>query len=111
MFRYGISAPLLEKPGSPVYTIVCGGYQFDKEDGMAIKTMQKNASGAGKTSRTTCCGVPADHLATEMLFRAEVRKRAYEIFLEHGNVPGSEFDDWLRAEREIKARHGRSNVT
>jgi hypothetical protein len=30
-----------------------------------------------------------------------IRQRAYEIYLQRGNQPGMEVDDWLRAEQEI----------
>ena len=30
----------------------------------------------------------------------EIRLRAYDIYLEHGCLPGNELDDWLKAERE-----------
>lgn len=33
----------------------------------------------------------------------EIRRRAYEIYLEHGAQPGHELEDWLRAERELTA--------
>ena len=33
---------------------------------------------------------------------AEIRFRAYEIYLERGGLPGNEFDDWLQAEGELK---------
>jgi hypothetical protein len=32
----------------------------------------------------------------------EIRRRAYEIYLERGDFPGDEIDDWLRAERELQ---------
>jgi hypothetical protein len=32
----------------------------------------------------------------------EIRLRAYEIYLERGEQPGRELDDWLQAERELK---------
>jgi hypothetical protein len=32
----------------------------------------------------------------------EIRRRAYEIYLERGEQPGSEVDDWLQAERELE---------
>jgi hypothetical protein len=32
----------------------------------------------------------------------EISLRAYEIYLERGEQPGSELDDWLQAERELK---------
>ena len=33
----------------------------------------------------------------------EVRRRAYEIYLERGAQPGHELEDWLQAERELTA--------
>jgi hypothetical protein len=32
----------------------------------------------------------------------EIRRRAYEIYLERGKEPGHELDDWLQAERELE---------
>jgi hypothetical protein len=32
----------------------------------------------------------------------EVRRRAYEIYLERGEQPDTDLDDWLQAEREIE---------
>jgi len=32
----------------------------------------------------------------------EIRLRAYEIYLERGERPGFESDDWLQAERELR---------
>jgi Protein of unknown function (DUF2934) len=34
----------------------------------------------------------------------DIRLRAYEIYLERGEQPGHELDDWLQAERELE--HG-----
>ena len=31
----------------------------------------------------------------------EIRLRAYEIYLERGETPGLELDDWFQAEREL----------
>jgi hypothetical protein len=31
----------------------------------------------------------------------KIQTRAYELYLERGDGPGSEFDDWLKAELEI----------
>jgi hypothetical protein len=30
-----------------------------------------------------------------------IRRRAYELYVQHGNESGSELDDWLQAEDEI----------
>jgi hypothetical protein len=31
----------------------------------------------------------------------EIRRRAYEIYLERGEEPGHDLEDWLQAEREL----------
>jgi hypothetical protein len=33
----------------------------------------------------------------------EIRRRAYEIYLERGEQQGCELDDWLKAERELES--------
>ena len=32
----------------------------------------------------------------------EIRRRAYEIYLERGGLPGRELEDWLQAESEFE---------
>jgi hypothetical protein len=32
-----------------------------------------------------------------------IAKRAYELFLQRGSLPGFELDDWLQAEAELVA--------
>lgn len=39
--------------------------------------------------------------------REQIAKRAREIFLARGGAPGNELDDWLQAERELKAESGK----
>ena len=34
----------------------------------------------------------------------QIRARAYEMYLERGGHHGLDFDDWVRAERELKRR-------
>lgn len=34
----------------------------------------------------------------------EIRARAYEMYLERGGKHGLDFDDWVRAERELRQR-------
>ena len=31
-----------------------------------------------------------------------MRRRAYELYVQHGNQSGSELEDWLHAEEEIR---------
>jgi len=37
-----------------------------------------------------------------------IARRAYELFLQRGSVPGHETDDWLQAEAELSAPGGES---
>jgi hypothetical protein len=32
----------------------------------------------------------------------EIRRRAFEIYLERGGLKGNELDDWVQAERELQ---------
>jgi hypothetical protein len=38
----------------------------------------------------------------------EIARRAYELYLQRGSVPGHETDDWLQAEAELSAAAGQS---
>ncbi len=33
----------------------------------------------------------------------DVRRRAYELYLQRGGAPGNDLADWLQAERELRA--------
>ena len=35
---------------------------------------------------------------------AEIRIRAYEIYVERGGQPGHDLDDWLQAEQELESK-------
>jgi hypothetical protein len=35
----------------------------------------------------------------------EIRRRAYELYQQRGNAAGSEAEDWLKAEREVRKRY------
>ncbi len=40
---------------------------------------------------------------------SQIRQRAYELYQERGCNSGQEKEDWLRAEREVRARHNRQH--
>ena len=35
----------------------------------------------------------------------EIRRRAYELYQQRGAAPGSDVEDWLAAEREVRQRY------
>ncbi len=37
----------------------------------------------------------------EVPIEEQIRRRAHEIYVERGESPGSDVEDWLQAEREI----------
>jgi len=43
-----------------------------------------------------------DTSANQALSHSEISRRAYEIYLERGGLPGSELEDWLQAEYELR---------
>jgi len=45
------------------------------------------------------CEDPAGNSARDQ----EIRRRAYEIYLERGDQPGCELNDWIQAERELES--------
>jgi hypothetical protein len=58
------------------------------------------------------CPMPATARAKEQPPKGEtknlpleeqIRRRAYELYVVHGSQFGSELDDWLRAEEEIRS--------
>jgi Protein of unknown function (DUF2934) len=44
-----------------------------------------------------------DISANRALNHDEIRRRAYEIYVERGGLPGQELEDWLQAGREIES--------
>jgi hypothetical protein len=58
-----------------------------------------------KTSKPT----PSTITATEPVIETEptieqIRQRAYELYLFRGERPGDAVEDWLEAERELRAK-------
>jgi hypothetical protein len=41
--------------------------------------------------------------ANQAVNHSEIRRRAYEIYLERGRLPGHELEDWLQAESEFES--------
>jgi hypothetical protein len=41
----------------------------------------------------------------------DIAKRAYELYLQRGSLPGYEIDDWLQAEAELTASASRADTT
>jgi len=39
-----------------------------------------------------------------------IARRAYELFLQRGSVPGYELDDWLQAEAELTAEAAKGSI-
>jgi hypothetical protein len=63
----------------------------------------KNKSNGNLELRTTSVQGQADETSARSTpSDEEIRRRAYEIYLERGGLPGDETDDWLRAERELQ---------
>jgi Protein of unknown function (DUF2934) len=64
-------------------------------------TRTLSATGEDKIHETTSRDQTQTLLA-EYPSVEQIRQRAYEIHLERGSAPGSDQDDWLQAERDLK---------
>jgi len=50
------------------------------------------------------------HDATDPVLQRQIADRAYQLFEMRGHSHGSDVDDWLRAEREVRAAWGRKRT-
>ena len=63
---------------------------------MPTKTRQKTAK-----PRTTSTQMTEAPSVGNSAGQEKIRCRAYEIYLQHGEQPGRELEDWLQAESEL----------
>lgn len=62
--------------------------------------MSSRAKGSVSTERQATSTQTVASVVEEVR-QEEIRIRAYEIYLERGEQPGRELDDWLQAELEL----------
>jgi hypothetical protein len=80
---------------------------------MSRKTNGNDATKGKKvfTESATARNVPKIRQSVETInLNEEIRRRAYELYLERRGAAGDEHQDWLLAEREIRARHGQESA-
>lgn len=80
---------------------------------MAAKTTAKKTTTTAKrtsrVTRTTTNGNGHVHVEAQAHpTREQIAQRAFELFLARGGHHGYHEEDWLRAEREMRERHGLS---
>jgi hypothetical protein len=68
---------------------------FEEKMARAAKTLKKTGSNGA---------TPIEAVAQSPLGDERIRARAYELYLERGDRPGNDVEDWLRAEREVTVR-------
>lgn len=66
------------------------GVERSEDDGAVAQAIASRSSGSNESRQS-----PSDE---------EIRQRAYHRYLERGSHQGSEFDDWVEAERELRTR-------
>jgi hypothetical protein len=65
-------------------------------------TSKPKAHGSTEVETTSTQAVRGEITAGNPAREEEIRRRAYEIYLEGGEQPGRELDNWLQAERELE---------
>lgn len=68
-----------------------------------MKLKDKTSETSELHAHTTVESHTGDICASHAPNYDEIRRRAYEIYLERGSLPGEELEDWLQAEREIES--------
>jgi hypothetical protein len=75
---------------------------------MAAKTPGNGARRTKKATSVQQTVTPVTLEASKNVASAsveeEIRRRAYELYLQRGGTSGNESDDWLVAEREVRSR-------
>jgi hypothetical protein len=71
-----------------------------RNDNPSHKPVSSTAEATSATRKNGGSDIPAP-----FELEGEIRQRAYEIWEERGRIPGHEQEDWIRAEREVHARH------
>ena len=77
-------------------TINHGSMDFTRETYMSSKAENSEALDPGAEAQEQ------DRLR-DSTHEEEIRRRAYEIYLERGEEPGHDLEHWLQAERELTA--------
>jgi hypothetical protein len=66
--------------------------------------MSSKRQGTGRKESDAAAEAGSGHAGSAESPRIDdIRVRAYEIYLERGEQPGREQDDWLEAERQLKS--------
>jgi hypothetical protein len=55
-----------------------------------------------KTTRSREDRTSKSRKTKKIISEEDIRRRAFEIYQENGEIPENELDDWLQAERELR---------
>jgi Protein of unknown function (DUF2934) len=69
-----------------------------KEEEMSMSSQPKRVEPQAASTQAETVEIPVENVRND----EKIRLRAYEIYLERGQAPGLELDDWLQAERELQ---------
>jgi hypothetical protein len=71
-----------------------------KDSGMTLKGQGNQSLELGKSAERPHA---EDAFGKRARNQEDIKRRAYEIYQEHGSLPGREVEDWLQAESELKS--------
>jgi hypothetical protein len=84
---------------------ICKEYRMARKTNGSTATPRKKKTVASATFSNVASIEGARKNVEGNKLEDEIRRRAYEIYLERNGSPGDEHQDWLSAEREVRARH------
>ena len=94
------NAPPLVFGGRSVYGSLTGR-SWSQGDQKSVMIPQEKEKKLMSPKATRNENIEAEATSVEIA-EEEIRRRAFEIYLERGEQPGSDLDDWLQAERELQ---------
>jgi Protein of unknown function (DUF2934) len=69
-----------------------------------MKPKDEMAARQAKKQEMVAPGAPRVELPPVPMHE-EIQQRAYEIYVERGGIQGRDVEDWLQAERELRAKY------
>lgn len=73
--------------------------------GTTTKRTTKKSDAPPAIATTTTAASTTENVVTRTPTTEEIQRRAFELFVSRGRQHGRAQDDWLTAERELRARY------
>jgi hypothetical protein len=102
--REGITRDLPPGKEQWMWTALHNSNRVTRKKGMSMSSKPKINVNTERQATSTQAAKAEETSVGNAARDEDIRRRAYEIYLERGEQPGCELDDWLQAKRELESR-------